>query len=127
MKRPLPLTLTVWLPPAPVVVEKIEVHVLLSLEVWIWNAFPKAVSQRSTTWQMLWVEPRSTSSHCGSENWLDQRVFTFPSVALGAGKLPFSCDDAVVGWWSAMLVVPQVAAETFVAGAAATSAARTRA
>src|SRR5215471_20918164 len=97
MKRPLPLTLIVWLPPVPVVVEKIDVHVLLSLEVWIWNAFPNAASQLSTTWHTLCVEPRSTSSHCGSENWLDQRVLAFPSVAFPAGKLAFSCDEAVVG------------------------------
>src|SRR5258708_20988828 len=97
MKRPLPLTLRVCVPPVPVVVEKIDVHVLLSLEVWIWNVLPNAVSQWSTTWQTFCVEPRSTSSHCGSENWLDQRVFGFPSVAFAGGKLAFSCDDAVVG------------------------------
>src|SRR5215831_17015902 len=106
MKRALPLTLIVWLPPVPAVVEKIVVQVLLSLEVWIWKALPNAVSQLSTTWHTLWVEPRSTSSHCGSENWLDQRVLRFPSVAFAAGKLEFSWDDAVVGWWSAMFVVP---------------------
>src|ERR1041385_6709226 len=127
MKRPLPLTPSVWLPPVPVVVEKIDVHVLLSLEVWIWNAFPNAVSQLSTTWQMLWVEPRSTSSHCGSENWLDQRVPWLPSVAFPAGKLALSCDDAVVGWWSAMFVVPQDAAEAVDAARAAGSAPRIRA
>src|SRR5215472_2295986 len=76
---------------------------------------------------MLWVEPRSTSSHCGSENWLDQRVFRFPSVAFAAGKLALSCDDAVVGRWSAMFVVPQDAAEAFVAATPVTSAVRTRA
>src|SRR5256885_2842287 len=97
MKRPLPPTLRVWVPPVPVVVEKIDVHVLLSLDVWTWNALPNAVSQLSTTWQTLWVEPRSTSSHCGSENWLDQRVPWFPSVAFPAGKLALSCDEAVVG------------------------------
>ena len=40
MYRPLPLTLRVWLPPVPVVVEKMLVQVALSLEVWIWNALP---------------------------------------------------------------------------------------
>jgi len=44
---------------------------------------------------MLWEEPRSTSSHCGSENALDQRVPVLPSTALEAGKLAFSVDDAV--------------------------------
>src|SRR5690242_13728621 len=127
MKRPLPLTFRVWLPPVPVAVEKIEVQVLLSLEVWIWKAFPNAVSQLSTTWHTLLVEPRSTSSHCGSENWLDQRVPWFPSVAFGAGKLLFSCDDDVVGWWSAMFVVPQVAAEAVGAVRPVTSPARARA
>src|SRR5215471_1731445 len=119
--------LRVWVPPVPVVVEKIDVHVLLSLEVWIWNAFPNALSQTSTTWHTLCVEPRSTSSHCGSENWLDQRVLVFPSVAFLAGKLALSCDDAVVGWWSAMFVVPHVAAEALVAVTPATSAVRTSA
>src|SRR5215831_9917913 len=77
---------------------------------------------------MLWVEPRSTCSHCGSENWLDQRVFRFPSVAFAAGKLALSCDDAVVGRWSAMFDVPQDAAEAFVVAATpAISAVRTRA
>src|ERR1700726_1499634 len=59
---------------------------------------------------MLWVDPRSTSSHCGSENALDQRVLRFPSVAFDAGQEGPCSEDAVVGWWSAMLVVPHVAA-----------------
>ena len=57
---------------------------------------------------MLLVEPRSTSSHCGSENALDQRVPVLPSVAAAAVKPAFSSDDAVVGWFSATLAVPQV-------------------
>src|SRR6202035_4649321 len=60
---------------------------------------------------MLCEEPRSTSSHWGSENALDQRVPVLPSVASAAGVPAFSCEDAVVGWFSAALVVPQVAAE----------------
>ena len=60
---------------------------------------------------MLWDEPRSTSSHCGSENADDHRVPVLPSVAAAAVKVPFSRDDAVVGWFSATLVVPQVAAD----------------
>src|ERR1700731_3321381 len=76
---------------------------------------------------MLWVDPRSTSSHCGSENALDQRVVRFPSVALDAGQLGPCIDDAVVGWCSAMFVVPQVAADAFGAARPATSAVSTRA
>src|SRR5215471_5030688 len=59
---------------------------------------------------MFWVEPRSASSHCGSENALDQRVPVLPSVALAAGNEEFSSDDAVVGWCRARFVVPQLAA-----------------
>jgi hypothetical protein len=40
MYRPLPVTVRGWVPPVPVVVEKIEVQVALSVEVWIWNALP---------------------------------------------------------------------------------------
>src|ERR1700679_2615538 len=78
---------------------------------------------------MLWDEPRSTSSHCGSENADDHRVPVLPSVASLAGKLAFSVEDDVVGWFSATLVVPQVAADAL--GAAVptpeTRAARTSA
>src|ERR1700722_17278611 len=83
------------------------VQVELSLETWIWNAVAYAASQYSATWQIVWTEPRSTRSHCGSENALDQRVDRLPSVASDAGKVEFSSDDAVVGWLSARLVVPQ--------------------
>src|SRR5215472_15346257 len=110
MNRPLPDTLSVWVPPVPVVVEKIEVQVVPSLEVWIWNALPNAVSQCSVTWQMDCAEPRSTCSHCGSENALDQRVPWLPSTAFAAGKEAFSIEEAVAGRFSAMLVVPQVPA-----------------
>ena len=54
------------------------------------------------------VEPRSTSSHCGSENALDHRVPVFPSTAFEAGKLAFSVEDAVAVLPWAMFVVPQV-------------------
>src|SRR5579862_7162472 len=64
-----------------------------------------------TTWQMGWVEPRSTSSHCGSENALDQRVVRLPSVAFDAGQAGPWMEDAVVGWCNARFVVPQEAAE----------------
>src|SRR5207302_8804491 len=60
---------------------------------------------------MDWEEPRSTSSHCGSEKALDQRVPVVPSSALEAGKLAFSVEDAVAVLPCAMLVVAQVAAD----------------
>src|SRR5450755_658726 len=87
-----------------------EVQVVPSGEVWIWNALPYAVSQFSMTWQIDWVEPRSTSSHCGSENALDQRVPRLPSTAAEAGEPAFSSEDAVAGLFSARFVVPQAAA-----------------
>src|ERR1017187_10498752 len=77
-------------------------------EIWIWNALPYAVSQSRMTWQIDWVEPRSTSSHCGSEKALDQRVPRLPSTAADAGKLAFSSEEAVAVLFSARLVVPQV-------------------
>src|SRR5215468_8596950 len=49
--RPLPVTFSVWVPPVPVVVEKIDVQVAASFDVWIWNDFPYAASHCSTTWQ----------------------------------------------------------------------------
>src|SRR5260221_9267924 len=108
MYRPLPVTFRAWVPPVPVVVEKIEVQVALSVEVWIWNALPYAASQDKVTWQMDWTEPRSTSSHCGSENALDHRVDRFPSTAFEGGYEALCTEDAVAGWFSAMLVAPQV-------------------
>src|SRR5581483_7191136 len=107
MNRPEPLTFSVCTPPVPVVVEKIEVQVELSVDVWIWNAVANAASQFSTTWHTDCVDPRSTSSHCGSENALDQRVPVLPSTAADAGKLAFSSDDAVAVLFSATFVVPQ--------------------
>jgi hypothetical protein len=74
---------------------------------------------------MLWLEPRSTSSHCGSANADDQRVPVFPSTALAAGKLAFSVEDEVAVLFRAALVVPQVAA--LAAGAAASEIPETRA
>jgi len=44
---------------------------------------------------MVWVEPRSSLSHCGSLARLDQRVWRLPSVALPAGK-PLWVDEAAV-------------------------------
>src|ERR1700746_301532 len=108
MYRPVPVTFRVCVPPVPVVVEKIVVQFVASFEVWIWNAVAYAVSQSSVTWQMLVVEPRSTCSHCGSEDALDQRVPVLPSTAAEAGKLAFSVDDAVAGWLRAAFAVPQL-------------------
>src|SRR6266849_10345581 len=78
-----------------------------SAEVWTWNAVAYAASQFSVTWQMACDEPRSTSSHCGSENALDQRVPVLPSTAAEAGKPAFSVEEAVAVLFSAILVVPQ--------------------
>jgi hypothetical protein len=109
--RPPPLTLSVWVPPAPVVVEKIVVNGLVAAgAVWIWKAVANAASQVSRTWQTVAVPPRSTCSHCGSLNADDQRVLVLPSKAALAGVPAFSVEEAVAGWFSAALVVPQVAA-----------------
>src|ERR1035437_3166510 len=85
-----------------------EVQVDPSGEVWIWNAVAYAVSQFRVTRQIDWVVPRSTSSHCGSENALDQRVPVFPSTASAAGVPTFSVEDAVAVLFSVTLVVPRV-------------------
>src|SRR5690349_1495983 len=73
------------------------VHVVPSGDVWIWNAVAYAVSQLRTTWLIVADAPRSTCSHCGSLNALDQRVPVLPSTALDAGLPAFSVDDAVAG------------------------------
>src|SRR5260370_37448861 len=67
-------------------------------DVWIWNAVAYAASHCSTTWLIDAVPPRSTCSHCGSLNALDQRVPGLPSTASDAGNDAFSTDDAVAGW-----------------------------
>src|SRR5712664_2315975 len=85
-----------------------EVQFVPSAETWIWNPVAYAASQFSATWQMVWLAPRSTCSHCGSENALDQRVPVFPSTAAEAGVPAFSVDDAVAGWLSAALVATHV-------------------
>src|SRR5919201_4815562 len=84
------------------------VQVELSADTWIWNAVAYAASHCRVAPQMLCVDPRSTSSHCGSENADDHRVPVLPSVAFAAGELAFSVDDAVAAWFSAALAVPQV-------------------
>src|ERR1700761_7352620 len=57
---------------------------------------------------MLWDEPRSTSSHCGSENADDHLVPVLPSTAAEAGVPAFSVEEAVAVLFSATLVVPHV-------------------
>src|SRR6202167_3464403 len=84
------------------------VQLVPSGDVWIWNAVAYAASQFSVTWQMAWLEPRSTSSHWGSEKALDQRVPVLPSTASEAGNDAFSVEDAVAVLFRARLVVPQV-------------------
>src|ERR1039457_6772240 len=101
-----------------------EVQVVPSGEVWIWNAVAYAASQFSVTWQMDWVEPRSTSSHCGSEKALDQRVPRLPSTAFEAGEPAFSREDAVAVLFRARLVVPHVASAAAGIAAGSTSPVR---
>src|SRR5215472_7297503 len=81
----------------------------------------------SVTPQIDWLEPRSTSSHCGSENALDHRVPVLPSTALDAGKPEFSSDEAVAVLFSATFVVPHVAAVAAGAVAAVTVRPETKA
>src|ERR1700726_3348365 len=83
------------------------VQVVPSGEVWIWNAVAYAASQFSVTWQIVWLDPRATSSHCGSENALDQRVPVLPSTTALAGEPAFSVEEAVAVLFSATFVVPQ--------------------
>src|SRR6266852_3265620 len=86
------------------------VQLVLSVDTWIWKAVAEAVSQLRPTWQMAWDEPRSTSTHCGSENAEDHLVPVLPSTAADAGVPAFSVEEAVAVLFSATLVVPQVAA-----------------
>ena len=58
--------------------------------------------------QIVLLDPRSTCSHCGSLNALDQRVPVLPSTASAAGVPAFSVEEAVAGWFRAASVVPQV-------------------
>jgi len=69
-----------------------------SMDTWIWKALAYATSQISTTWSTAAVAPRSTCSHCGSLNWLDQRVSVLPSTAAEAGVPAFSTDEAMTGF-----------------------------
>src|SRR5215468_1675707 len=106
--RPVPVTLRVWVPPVPVVVEKMVVQVELSVEVWIWNALPYAASHCSTTWQTACAEPRSTSSHCGSENARDRRLRGFQRARPEAGGRASRVEDAVAVWFSGVSRRPRV-------------------
>src|SRR5256885_992263 len=92
-------------------------------EVWSWYALPAAASQVSTTWQIDWVEPRSTWIHCGSLQALAQRVPVLPSTAFAATYPAPSLDEAVAGRLAARLVVPQVAAAAGPESAPGTSSA----
>src|SRR2546421_8315899 len=97
MNRPEQVTARSWTPPAPVVVVKNVLQFAPSLDVWSWNARPKAASQFNTTRLMECTAPRSTWIHCGSLNPLDHRVPVLPSTALPAGKVAFSTEEAVAG------------------------------
>src|SRR5258708_22251069 len=100
-------------------------------DVWIWKAVAYAASHCSTTWLIDAVPPRSTCSHCGSLNALDQRVPGLPSTALDAGSDAFSVDDAVAVFPCdsraaaalALRAVPRIAATS---ASAATGGTRTR-
>src|SRR5262245_24245921 len=87
------------------------VHDVPLVDVWIWNERAYAASQLSCTWQIGWLVPRSTCSHCGSLKALDHRVPLLPSTAADAGVPAFSVDDAVAGLFSAAFVVPHGAAD----------------
>src|SRR6266568_2456523 len=97
------------------------VQVLASAETWIWYALPDAASHCKTTWQIVWVDPRSTWIHCGSLKALDQRVPALPSTAFAAGKEAFSVEEAVAGRPCARFEVPQLAAEADGAAPGSTS------
>ncbi len=87
------------------------VHVVASGETWSWNALADAVSHCRTTWLTVSVAPRSTWSHCGSLNVLDQRVPGLPSTAADAGVPAPSTDDAVAGLpWDSRVCAAGVAA-----------------
>jgi hypothetical protein len=60
---------------------------------------------------MLMLEPRSTSSHCGSVAALAQRVPVLPSKAADAGVPAFSVEEVVAVLLRATLVVPQPVVE----------------
>jgi hypothetical protein len=90
-------------------------------ETWTSNARPYAASQVRATRQTCWDDPRSTCSHCGSLNALDQRVPALPSTAADADVPAFSAEDATAGRFSAALSVPQSAACAAVTGVRASA------
>src|SRR5204863_8735789 len=85
--------------PLPVVVVKMVVHVVPSVDTWIVYALAYAASQVSFTWLTLAVVPRSTCNHCGSTpSLLAQRVpVRLPSNAAPAGNDDDSSEEAVAG------------------------------
>jgi hypothetical protein len=91
----------------PVVVLWMVVQVVALGETSMRYAVAYAASQFSRIRLIVAVPPRSTWSHCGSLNWLDQRVVARPSSA-AAGALPPSCDEAVTGLNSEIGVPPGV-------------------
>src|SRR5258706_15393510 len=66
-----------------------------------------AASELSMMWKRDCGEPRSTCSHCGSENALDHRVPALPSTALPGGVPAFSALEEVAFLPNATFVVPQ--------------------
>src|SRR5512138_1560283 len=66
------------------VLPRTETHVtqfFASFEIWTSKSAPYAASHASLI-SLIWKRwPRSTEIHCGSENWLDQRVEASPSTA----------------------------------------------
>src|SRR5437764_15454723 len=74
------------------------VQVLLSLDVCSWKALPYAASHVRVTELIAAVAPRSTVSHCASDQPLDQRVPVSPSTAAEAPKVvAFSVEEANAG------------------------------
>src|SRR2546430_6427769 len=113
--------------PLPVVVEKIDCHVVPSVDVSTVYALPYAASQFRLTWVMVKVSPRSTRIHCGSTpSLLAQRVVAFPSTALAGPSEDVSTEDAVAGLpWDSRdsVAAPAVRASATVVVAASVAAA----
>src|SRR4051794_13969525 len=125
--RPEPATATVCRPPVPATSALTVVQEEPLAETCRLNVLEYAVSQASTTEEIVAVPPRSTCSHCGSLNALDQRVPALPSTAFEAGKAADSVDEAVAGrpWESSTsaALAPVCAATTYVDRTAAIAAA----
>src|SRR3712207_6229818 len=82
-------------PPSLAPVAWAWVQVVPLVEVSMRYALPYAASHVSLTRDTVTVLPRSTWIHCGSANWLDQRVEALPSTALAAAYPPPSTEEAV--------------------------------